>query len=375
MNKGLFERNEAVYIRTKVALLGSSGIVAQRFQQRLANHPWFELAAVFGSPIQVGKQLSEIPWGLPESRPEVPELEVFSCELSQLKFQLTKLNIKLVFSALPSDAAMEIEPFLRELGMQVFSNSSAHRMERDVPLIIADLNPEHLSILKSPLHDQTSGFIACSTNCTVMPVALPLKPLWDVLGFNRVEISTEQSLSGGGYKLLKSANGFVSEIPGEAEKISEECIRLLGNIESDGIEPADFNTQVECKRVMRDYGHIVKVKIDLQKDTEINEIIELMSNHTSSPQTLNLPSAPKKPIILSDSPIDLEKARWAGADSDDNNPATNLKSGMAITVYDLKLVGSTLSFSAFCENTIRGAAGGCILLAELAIEKLELIFA
>jgi len=356
-------------MRTKVALLGSSGIVAQRFQQRLANHPWFELAAVFGSPNQVGKQLSEIPWGLPESRPEVPELRVFSCELSQLKSQLAKLNIQLVFSALPSDAAIEIEPFLRELGMQVFSNSSAHRMERDVPLIVADLNPEHLSILKAPLHDQKSGFIACSTNCTVMPIALPLKPLWDVLGFNSVEISTEQSLSGGGYELLKSTNGFVSEIPGEAEKISEECLRLLGSIESDEIKPADFNTEVECKRVMRDYGHIVKVKIDLQKDTEIDEIKELMSNHTSSPQILNLPSAPKRPIILSEAQIDLEKACWAGAESDDCNPATDLKAGMAITVYDLKLIDSTLTFSAFSENTIRGAAGGCLLLAELAMHE------
>jgi len=356
-------------MRTKVALLGSSGIVAQRFQQRLTNHPWFELAAVFGSPNQVGKQLSEIPWGLPESRPEVPELEVLSCESSQLKSQLAKLNIQLVFSALPSGAAIEIEPFLRELGMQVFSNSSAHRMERDVPLIIADLNSEHLEILQATLHDQKVGFIACSTNCTVMPVALPLKPLWDILGFNSVEISTEQSLSGGGYELLNSANGFVSEISGEAEKISEECLRLLGHIESDEIKSANFNTNVECKRVKRDYGHIVKVKINMQKGAEIDEIKELMSNYTSIPQALNLPSAPKHPIILSEAPIDLEKACWAGTESNGRNPATDLKAGMAITVYDLKLIGSTLSFSAFSENTIRGAAGGCLLLAELAMHK------
>ncbi|MDP6379042.1 MAG: hypothetical protein QF885_05295, partial [Candidatus Thalassarchaeaceae archaeon] len=95
----------------------------------------------------------------------------------------------------------------------------------------------------------------------------------------------------------------------------------------------------------------------------------LMSNHTSSPQILNLPSAPKRPIILSEAQIDLEKACWAGAESDDCNPATDLKAGMAITVYDLKLIDSTLTFSAFSENTIRGAAGGCLLLAELAMHE------
>jgi aspartate-semialdehyde dehydrogenase len=223
--------------------------------------------------------------------------------------------------------------------------------------------------LQAPLHNPKSGFIACSTNCTVMPIALPLKPLRDILGFNSVEISTEQSLSGGGYELLKSANNFVSEISGEAEKISEECLRLLGSIESDVIKPADFNTEVKCKRVMRDYGHIVKVKIDMQKGAEIDEIKELMSNYTSIPQALNLPSAPKRPIILSEAPIDLEKACRAGTESDGSNPATDLKAGMAITVYDLKLIDSTLTFSAFSENTIRGAAGGCLLLAELAMRE------
>ena len=107
----------------------------------------------------------------------------------------------------------------------------------------------------------------------------------------------------------------------------------------------------------------------MQKGAEIDEIKELMSNYTSIPQALNLPSAPKHPIILSEAPIDLEKACWAGTESNGRNPATDLKAGMAITVYDLKLIGSTLSFSAFSENTIRGAAGGCLLLAELAMHK------
>ena len=350
-------------MRTKVALLGSSGIVAQRFQQRLSNHPWFELSAVFGSPKQQGKQLSEIPWNLPEPRPKLPSLEVHSCEKNDMKFQLDKLNIQLVFSALPTDLALELEPFLRDLGKRVFSNSAAHRMSPDVPLIVPELNPEHILLLSEP----KSGFIICSTNCTVMPVAMPLKPIWDVYGFNSVEIETEQSLSGGGYELLISANNFSSEIPGEAEKISEECLRLLGKLEAE-VEPAQFVTQVRCERVMRDYGHVVKVKITLEKDALIHDIEDLISNYTSKPQALNLPSAPKFPLILSKSSINTDSACMAGSESHEQDPATDLKLGMAITVYDLELNGSTLSFSAFSENTIRGAAGGCVMLAELAMQ-------
>jgi len=351
-------------MRTKVAILGSSGIVSQRFQQRLSNHPWFELAAVFGSPSQAGKQLTEIPWRLPEPRPTLPNLEVHSCKKTDIKFQLDKLNIQLVFSALPTDLALELEPFLRDLGKQVFSNSAAHRMDLDVPLIIPDLNPEHLELLRNP----TTGFIACSTNCTVMPVALPLKPIWDVLGFNSVEVSTKQSLSGGGYELLNSANDFSSEIPGEAEKISEECLRLLGQLESK-IKPAEFVTEVRCERVMRDYGHVVKVKIELQNNSGIDEVKELICNYSSKPQELHLPSAPIPPLIIGSSPIDFEAACRAGSSSDDCNPATDLKAGMAITVFDLELIDSTLCFSAFSENTIRGAAGGCLMLAELAMQE------
>ena len=217
------------------------------------------------------------------------------------------------------------------------------------------------------LRNPTSGFIICSTNCTVMPVAIPLKPIWDVYGFKSVEIETEQSLSGGGYELLISANNFSSEIPGEAEKISEECLRLLGKLGS-AAEPAQFVTQVRCERVMRDYGHVVKMKITLEKDALIQDIEELISNFTSKPQVLNLPSAPKLPLILSKSPINVESACRAGSESHEQDPATDLKLGMAITVYDLELNGSTLSFSAFSENTIRGAAGGCVMLAELAMQ-------
>jgi aspartate-semialdehyde dehydrogenase len=357
-------------MRTRVALLGASGIVAQRFQQRLANHPWFELAAVFGSESTAGKRLTEIPWNLEESRPKIPDLTVEACEISELPSQLEKLNIQLVFSALPAEVAGPLESALAEAGCRVFSNSSAHRMEDAVPLVIADLNPHHLLLLRPPFRQPGSGFIACSTNCTVVPAVLPLKPIWDMIGIRHISVRTEQALSGGGYPLLNSTeDGPVPpEIPGEAETISAELSRLLGRVGPTGVGLAKFSTEVECKRVMRRHGHHVEVEVTLSKAVDLEELREWMNPYRGRAQALNLPSAPDLPFILSDNPIDTALDRWAGSEGGSPpNPATDLKAGMSVVVSGLSIEGTRMRFNAFSDNTLRGSAGGCVLLAELAM--------
>jgi len=360
-------------MKEKVALLGSSGIVSQRFQQRLANHPWFELAAVFGTPENAGVSLNQLTWSLPEPRPKLPNLEVISCPTSDLNFQLEKLNIQLVFSALPSDAALEIEPLLRQAGKHVFSNSAPHRMNSDVPLVIPELNPGHLVLLDSQKSKYNGGSITCSTNCTVMPVTIPLKPIVDQFGIHSIQVQSEQSLSGGGLQMItdaKQSGEVVPEIPGEAEKIAEEAHILLGELNGNEVTPAKFATDITCRRVMRDFGHLVRMKVELSKTTSEEEIITLFKNFTSLPQQLELPSAPLKPIIVVNSTINPSIHQWAGAESFDNpDPAYDLRSGMSIVVSDLQLTNNHLSFTAFSENTIRGAAGGCLLLAELAFKQ------
>lgn len=360
-------------MKEKVALLGSGGIVSQRFQQRLANHPWFELAAIFGTSENAGKSLDELTWNLPEPRPKLPNLEVISCPTSDLNFQLEKLNIQLVFSALPSDAALEIEPLLRQAGKHVFSNSAPHRMDSDVPLVIPELNPDHLGLLVGQKSKYNGGSITCSTNCTVMPITMPLKPIAEQFGIHSLEVRSEQSLSGGGWQMITDANksGEVApEIPGEAEKIAEEAHLLLGELNGNEVTLAKFATDISCQRVMRDFGHLVNVKVGLSKNTTEEVIFTLLNNFTSLPQHLELPSAPLQPIIVVNSAIQPEVHQWAGAESIENpDPAFDLRSGMAVVISDLQITDKHLSFTAFSENTIRGAAGGCLLLAELVFKQ------
>jgi aspartate-semialdehyde dehydrogenase len=340
----------------KVAILGASGLVAQRFQQRLANHPWLKLVAVYGSPRTAGSNLEGLEWHLPEPRPNIPSMEIRSMDSLMDDVE----DFEVVFSALPSEVAVTIEKPLAEKGLFVFSNASTHRMDDDVPLIVADLNPHHLLTLGDG--DSSTGFVACSTNCTIVPAALPLKPLWDFIGLDGVSIATEQALSGGGIDLLTSyreTNEHSTDIPGEAEKMKEECLSLLGRAQVDGVKLANLPVQVTVRRVEREYGHIVNVIADLHTEKSEQEVREWMENYRSRPQALNLPSAPTTPFIFVDELIPSSMA----------DPATNLKAGMAVRISEFEVEGDMVSFRSWSENTIRGAAGGTVLLAELALAE------
>ena len=340
----------------KVAILGASGLVAQRFQQRLANHPWFKIVAVYGSPRTSGANLEELEWHLPEPRPNIPPMEIRSMDSLMDDVE----DFEVVFSALPSEVAITVEKPLAEKGLFVFSNASTHRMDDDVPLIVADLNPHHLLNLGDG--DSSTGFVACSTNCTIVPAALPLKPLWDFIGLDGVSIATEQALSGGGIDLLTSyreTNEHSTDIPGEAEKMKEECLSLLGRAQVDGVKLANLPVQVTVRRVEREYGHIVNVIADLHTEKSEQEVREWMENYRSRPQALELPSAPTTPFIFVDELIPSSMA----------DPATDLKAGMAVRISEFEVESDMVSFRAWSENTIRGAAGGTVLLAELALAE------
>ena len=340
----------------KVAILGANGLVAQRFQQRLANHPWFELVTVYGSPRTAGTRLEELEWHLPEPRPDLPSMEIRSMD----SLLSGEHNFEVVFSALPSEVALTIEKPLAEKGLFVFSNASTHRMDEEVPLIVADLNPHHLLPLCGD--KSAGGFLACSTNCTVVPAALPLKPLWDFIGLDEVYITTEQSLSGGGLNLLtnyRQTSEHPTDIPGEAQKIQEECLSLLGKAQTNHVQPANLPVHVSVRRVKREYGHVVNVHAKLHFEKESEEVMEWMQNYNSRPQALGLPSAPSPPFIFVDELIPESL----------DDPAENLKAGMAVRISEFNVEGDIVTFRAWSENTIRGAAGGTVLLAELALAE------
>ena len=340
-------------------ILGSGGLVSQRFQQRLCNHPFFELRGVIGSPNSVGKNLLDLPWYLDEKRPPLPDISIIG--MKEGREFVMKNDIQIVFSALPSEIAAHAEPLFVKSGCMVYSNASYHRMLSEVPLVIPEVNSNHLEIL-----DSSKLGIVCSTNCTVMPVALSIKPIYDLLDIKNISIQTEQSVSGGGLELLISTrlgNTPSTKIPGEAEKIEEELIRLLSNYEENEEIRPEFDVSVSCKRVNRDFGHIVHIEIETNSNVKREQIIEQWTKVSPSIFS-DLPSSPTPHIIVKKS-IDKDNDRWAGSTNKNFDPAENLHAGMAIVTTIPEISGNIVKWSAFSENTIRGAAGGCILLAEL----------
>ena len=364
--------------RIPVALLGAGGIVAQRFIQRLSNHPWFELVAVAASHRSAGNDIDTLPWILDEPAPAMPPLTVAALDSEGIVDEFKRSEVRIIFSALPTDIASIYEPIFAEAGFAVLSNASAHRHAVGVPLVIADLNPHHLLLLRARNEDER-GFIACSTNCTVVPVALPLKPLWDMLGFSRVRVRTEQALSGGGRHLLEAATekGSVDpEILGEEEKVAAELLRILGRASAAGNQPANIEIEVDCRRVMEKHGHLVHVVVELNQLVSREELLEWWAGPTPRAQSLGLPSAPTPPLRFIDGIPNAARDRFAGAESHENtemktgpDPASDLRAGMAVSIGAIEINGTTLKFSALADNTLRGAAGGCVLLAELLLAE------
>ena len=342
--------------RLKVAVLGAGGLVAQRLQQRLADHPWFELAAVAGSPRFHRRALRDVPWVLEEPRPELPDLTVRDVADASTVADLASEGVVLAFSSLPRAQAAELEPLWVNGGISVFSNASAFRGVEGVPLVIPEVNPTALEGGGAPLTH------ACATNCTLLPLILPLAALHEEYGLETYTMRSEQGLSGGGYAYMQSAlqAGTVDpNIPGEAEKTEAEFSHIL---QWQG--PATL----ECNRVMRADGHLVVVEAKFGRTVDaqgVQNAFETWAAHHALPQ---LPSAPVKPLSVVDT---IEATTHLFADGEGfplkPDPAKSLAAGMAVVVGNIRCPdATTVQFEAYSHNTLRGAAGGVIFLAELA---------
>jgi aspartate-semialdehyde dehydrogenase len=314
--------------RLNAVILGASGLVGQRLQQRLADHPWFEVTAIAGSPETAGLHHSQVEWRLDGNK---PLFDLSICSMDSIP------DADIAFSALPSDIALQVEPTLVERGISVFSNASAFRRVDGIPLVIPEVNPAELEYF--------NGHI-CATNCTVVPVVMPLAGLRNHL--KSVEISTSQALSGAGWRLLfdeAALSGDVDPfIPEEEEKLIAEFKHLLG---------IEIPVSANCNRVAHKDGHLVHVKAILDSNFSVEEIKEKMIV-----EHLELPSSPENSIVITDECPTRNKHLWTGG--------AGLGAGMSTVVGDIHVDGDTLSFSALSHNTVRGAAGGVILLAEFA---------
>ena len=344
--------------RHHTAVLGASGLVAQRMQQRLANHPWFRLSAVVGSKRTAGASLDSIPWGLEQDRPQLPNLEVLDAEDDNLIANLKEKGITVAFSCVPAEVADPLERNLASAGIAVFSNSSAFRRCDGVPLVISDINPEHLADFGS------DGYgLACATNCTLIPLAVPTAALHHAFSITNVRMRSEQALSGAGYGLLQSQSAqdgdHPSEIPGEAEKTAAELLHVLS---------ASFEVEVECRRVTRMNGHQIFAQVTFAEPVTLSEVNAALDTHNFTQALLECPSAPLRSMQRVAS-IDPEAHLWGNGEHfiSDPDPTHDLKAGMSVVLGPVRMVDSTtVEFSAYSHNTIRGAAGGTMLLAEQA---------
>ncbi len=341
----------------KVALLGGTGAVGQRFVQMLSRHPWFELTVITGKT-SVGKRYEEAAkWMLETDMPEdAKDMVVQETKVENLK------GVDLVFSALPSKEAKTFEGELLERGIPLVSNASALRMDPLLPLIIPEVNPDHLALIERQ-RELGVGPAATDPNCTTTMIALPLKPLHDAYTLRKLNVSSYQALSGAGYPGVPSydiVDNVIPYIAGEEEKVQKETKKLLGRFDGERVRMADFEVQATCMRVPVLDGHLVAIHAEFESEVDPEEARSILKNFKSEPQRLNLPTAPERPVHVR-SEVDRPQPRydrWA-------------ERGMSVTVGRLRRGSNerSLLFLSVGHNTVRGAAGQAILVAELMRAK------
>ncbi len=344
--------------RIPVAVLGATGAVGQTFVRLLEGHPWFELAAVAASDRSAGKPYAEAAHWLGGEMPaRVAAMPVVPCDPSCI-------DAPLVFSALDAAAATEVEAAFARAGLFVLSNARAYRLEADVPLLIPEVNPDHLALLD---HQRArrgwTGAIITNSNCSTMVAALALAPLHQAFGVAKVFVTTLQAVSGAGYPGVPSLDILGNVIPyiggGEEEKIETETRKLLGSLGEDGVVPAAMTVSAQVTRVPVEHGHTVCLAVGLTRSADADAAVAVYEGWRGAIASLRLPSAPVPPITVTRD-VDRPQPR---RDADAGR-------GMRITIgrvrrdpiLDLRLV-------ALGHNTIRGAAGASVLNAELLVAR------
>jgi len=340
--------------KIKVAILGATGSVGQKFIELLTDHPWFIIHELAASDRSAGKKYSEaVNWVMQiPLRIDLAGKIVQKCEPT--------LESKIVFSALDANVAGTIEEEFARAGYVVISNARNHRFDEDVPLIVPEVNGDHLEMVK--YQNYGNGAIVTNPNCSTIGLAMALKPLADNFGVEAVNVVTMQAISGGGYPGVPSMDILDNVIPfigGEEEKMEKEPRKILGLLRMNKIEYAQMTISAQCNRVGVIDGHTECVQIKLKKRIAIEEIIKVWNNFSGEPQKLNLPSAPARPIIY------LEGEKYPQP-----KMHRNLGNGMSVSIGRLRECSLfDYKFVVLSHNTVRGAAGGTILIAELMKAK------
>ena len=340
--------------KIKVGILGATGSVGQRFITLLENHPWFEVTALAASSRSAGKTYEKAVAGRWNLTADIPayarKIVVQECK--------PDLDCRLVFSGLDSEIAGEIEVSFRKAGYAVSSNSRNHRMDDDVPLMIPEVNADHLGLVEKQKEKYNGGFIITNPNCSTIGMVLALAPIHKQFGITKIFVTTMQALSGAGFSPGVPSMGILDNvipyIDGEEGKMETETLKLLGTLKGEHIVNTDISVSAQCNRVGTSDGHLETVNVELGNEASVDEIKKAMRDFNPL-KDLKLPSSPAHPIVVRE---------------EDNRPQPRLDrmegDGMSAVVGRVR-EDNILDFKMhiLSHNTIRGAAGCSILNAEL----------
>jgi len=345
--------------KLEVGVLGATGMVGQRLASLLENHPWFELRWLAASDRSAGKKYSEAcNWRLREPMPPgARDLMVNDCVPNGQAPQL-------LFASLDSKVAGEVEGAFAHAGHAVVSNSSYYRMASDVPLVIPEVNPGHLALVRAQRSERGwSGMIVTNPNCTTVGLVMSLVPLDRAFGLAKVMMTSMQAVSGAGYPGVPTLDILGNVIPyigGEEEKVEAETQKLLGSLDADPahdghVDPGGFAVSAHCNRVMVEDGHTETVSVELRSKASAEQVLAAWRDFKAPPEVRGLPSAPRRPIVVRGEP-DRPQPKFD----------VNTESGMAAVVGRLRACPVLdYKYVVLSHNTIRGAAGAALLNAEL----------
>ncbi len=349
--------NKNKYEKIPVGILGATGAVGQRFISLLADHPWFTITALASSERSSGKKYADAcGWHLDTEMPDsIKDMNVEPLE--------PNLPAKIVFSALPTSVARDIEPKFAEAGYVVCSNASAYRQDPEVPLLIPELNSDHLVLLETQKQNRGwDGLIVTSPNCTTTGIVFPLKPLDVAFGLKRIFATTMQAISGAGYpglSYLDIADNVIPLIKGEEEKVEKETRLLLGKMDGGQRVESQVVLSAQTNRVSVSDGHTACLSIEFEKKPSVEEAIQVLAEFQGPKKNRSLPSAPEYPIIVR-TEQDRPQPRL---DRDaENGMVVSVGRVRPCPIFDLRMVSVV-------HNTLRGAASGAILNAELLVSE------
>ncbi len=344
-------------MKLRVGILGATGAVGQKFIALLADHPWFEVSALAASERSAGRPYGEVVHWLEDSAlpANVAKIEVQNAHEALL-------DCDFVFSGLDSSVAGQLEEAYARAGYPVISNARNFRMNPEVPLLIPEVNPDHLQLIET--QDWGSeGFIVTNPNCASVGITMALKPLHDAFGLELVHVTTMQALSGAGYPGVASLDAVANVVPfisGEEEKVESEPLKMLGLLTGNCVQPASFRVSAQCTRVPVIDGHLAAVSLKFKTpNTSVQSAIRAITHFSTPKEVSKLPSSPARALELFDDPTYPQPRRHV-----------NLGGGMTVSIGRVRACPILdVKFVCLVHNTVRGAAGGAILNAELLASR------